>query len=226
MFTTIWQSTDFCKFHYDGECDSSQLCMTANRHLKVAAFPAITKPARYLLYGCAVMVLAINAVSAQSINPRNLPTNFTLQMPAGGAGYGALILEGPGREDFLAGLPGMNATQAQSYLQALDTTALAPLTATLLGMRASTRLRIGTRVERALLAHGTGTQYVSSSARMALREALGLANNRVSGHRASCDNFFLFTCQLGDNPTWREESRRQIVTFITSGGVTVTPPGN
>ncbi len=157
---------------------------------------------------------------------RNLPTNFTLQTPAGGAGYGALILEGPGREDFLAGLPGLNATQAQSYLQELDTTALAPLTAPFLGMRAGARLRIGTRVERALLAHGTGTQYVSSSARMTLREALGLANNRVSGHRANCDNFFLFTCQLGDNPTWREESRRQIVTFITSGGVTVTPPGN
>ena len=76
-----------------------------------------------------------------------------------------------------------------------------------------------------LLPHGRATTWVSEPARQALIDDVMIPANRISQHMGPCDDFFLFVCSLGENPTWVAGARQQMVTFVDSGGVTVTPPG-
>lgn len=167
--------------------------------------------------------VTLAAAALTDANTRNL----TVQLPGAGLGYRSLILDGPAavRTAFLAGLPGLNADQAGTYLDRLESTALTVLDLPGLATVLAGRLRNGNRLERALLAHPSTPDHVSLAARQALVDALGLPRERVSAHAGNCAGFFLYTCALGDNPTWRDEARRQMITFVDSGGVTVTPPG-
>ena len=167
--------------------------------------------------------VTVAAAALTDANARNL----TVQLPSAGVGYRTLILDGPpsAKAAFLAGLPGLNADQAGMYLARLEETALAMIDVPQLATVLAGRLRNGNRLERALLAHPSAPDQVSLAARQALIDALGLPRERVSGHFGTCAAFFLYTCALGDNPTWRDEARRQMITFVDSGGVTVTPPG-
>ncbi|MBK6684648.1 MAG: hypothetical protein IPG45_09240 [Deltaproteobacteria bacterium] len=167
--------------------------------------------------------VTVAAAALTDANARNL----TVQLPSAGIGYRSLILDGPpaARAAFLAGLPGLNADQAGTYLDRLEDRALAMIDLHGLATVLAARLRNGNRLERALLAHPSAPDQVSIVARQALIDALGLPRERVSAHAGNCSGFFLYTCALGDNPTWRDEARRQMITFVDSGGVTVTPPG-
>ncbi len=154
-------------------------------------------------------------------------TNLTLSMPAGGADYASLILEGPNalEEAWAQSLPhGLTPAQGSAYLDFAETSLFRAIDLSVAGPRAADRLRIGSNLRRGLLSHGAVPQYVSMASRMALIQALGLPSNRVSGHNPQCDDFFLFPCRLGDNPVWQEEARRQMIVFVNSGGNTVTTP--
>lgn len=165
-------------------------------------------------------------VAAAALTDANT-RNMTVQLPSAGLGYRSLILDGPApaRTAFLAGLPGLTPEQAGTYLDRLETTALAAFDFRALGATLAGRVRNGNRIERALLAHPSTADQVSMAARQAMIDALTLPRERVSAHASNCAGFFLYTCALGDNPTWRDEARRQMITFVDSGGVTVTPPG-
>lgn len=154
-------------------------------------------------------------------------TTLTLQTPSGGAGYKDLILGGPEDEKaaFMASAPaGITEANLSNYLDRLQDTLLKPLDVDAWGDSLQVKLRLtGTRT-RMLMNTGRVTQYVSQTARTNLKDALGLDVGHVSQHNGACDDFFIFTCTLGDNPAWLEEAKGQIASFISSGGVTFSPP--
>lgn len=154
-------------------------------------------------------------------------TNLTLSMPAAGADYARLILDGPNplKDAWTQSLPhGLSEAQGTAYLDFAKTSLFRAVDLSIAGPRAADRLKIGSNLRRGLLSHGAVPQYVSMASRMALISVLGLPTNRVSGHNPQCDDFFLFPCRLGDNPVWQEEARRQMIVFVNSGGNTVTTP--
>jgi hypothetical protein len=151
----------------------------------------------------------------------------TLELPAGGAGYGALARSGPDavKEAFNASLPhGIDASRAADYLAKLEPGVLEAISIRKAGAIASMRYVRGLPAAHILLAHGHTAQYVPLDARQALIQALSLPADRVSEHQGDCDDFFLHSCRLGDSPGWIDGARRQLAAFMSSGGVTVLPP--
>lgn len=157
-----------------------------------------------------------------------IPANsLTLQLPSGGVGYSDLILDGPDdlKQAFLHSMPaGIDAGDASGYLSELNSTVLAPLNVEAWGAEVRLRLRLPGNQVRALLNHSRVAQYVTTDARDALADSLSLGSNRRSQHNGACDDFFLYTCRLGDNPAWLEEARGQFASFVSSGGVTFSAP--
>lgn len=156
------------------------------------------------------------------------PTNsITLQLPSGGVGYDQLILDGPEdlRQSFLSSAPeGVEPGDAASYLAELEDTILAPLDTAAWGAEVRQRLRLTGNQVRVLLNHSRVAEYVTTEARDDLADQLSLGSNRQSQHNGACDDFFLYTCSLGDNPAWLEEARGQFASFVSSGGVTFSAP--
>lgn len=152
---------------------------------------------------------------------------FTLAMPSGGGSYREMILEGPSPLNgaWIASLP-HQITQAESgqYFDFVEENLLSALDLSAAGAKVRQRLVIGTRFERVLLPHGRVPTAVTEPARRALIDQVGVLPTRISQHNGPCDNFFLHSCTLGDPVEWMAEARRQMVTFMDSGGVTVTPP--
>ncbi|MEQ9503568.1 MAG: hypothetical protein RIT81_42325 [Deltaproteobacteria bacterium] len=154
-------------------------------------------------------------------------TNLTLSMPAGGGDYKSLVLDGPNAltDAWVASLPhGLLEAQGGAYFDFANDTLFRAIDLSVAGPRAADRLRNGQTLRRGLLSHGSVPTAVPVVARTALVDALGLPTNRVSQHAPQCDDFFLFPCPFGDNPLRQEESIRQMVVFVNSGGNTVTTP--
>jgi len=134
-------------------------------------------------------------------------------------------LEGPTAltEAFVASLPaGIGPDRAREYLRALEVAVLKATSITEGGRLARDRYLRGTN--RILLNHPSMPEFVSVSARQTLIDALELPRDRVSQHSGDCDDFFIYTCTLGDNPAWVESAREQMLIFVQSGGVSVSRP--
>ncbi len=156
------------------------------------------------------------------------PTNsITLQLAGAGAGYKELITEG--HEDltqsFINSMPdGIEGGDMSNYLSELENTVLLPLDVDAWGAEVRQRLRLPGNQVRVLMNYGRVPEYVSEDARDALVDALSLGSSRRSQHNGACDDFFLYTCRLGDNPAWLTEARGQFASFVSSGGVTFSAP--
>lgn len=165
--------------------------------------------------------VAVAASAFMQVQPR------TLQLPNGGAGFSNLVIDGPAdlKAAFVADLPeGITEARLPEYLGRLDASVLKPLDIGLTGPLIADRYRQGSDLNKILLQHPARARYITDEARMELSDAIGLPGNRVSRHPSGCDDFFIFTCTLGDNPAWGETARQQMVTFADSNGVTVVAP--
>lgn len=160
-------------------------------------------------------------------NIRFPPVTMTLQLPAGGAGYRELIVNGPDdlRDSFISSAPqGIDPGTVGEYLSELERTVLAPLDVEAFADAARERLTRRPNPVRILLNHGRVPEFVTEDARDNLIDALSLSASRRSQHNPTCDDFFIYTCDLGDNPAWLEEARGQFATFVSSEGITVSAP--
>jgi hypothetical protein len=149
----------------------------------------------------------------------------TVQVPAGGVGYRDLIVDGPPELEasFVATLPsGIGADRADEYLLRLEAGFLRSVSIEAIGPAVKEKLGSVGEARRLLLNHGSGASAVSETARERLIDGVPIPSNRVSEHSQSCDNFFIFSCRLGiDDPV---APREQMITFVSSNGVTVLPP--
>lgn len=156
----------------------------------------------------------------------------TLQFLSGGSDLAALIL-GSGedqRRAFDGELPGgIGGGQAETLLIRLQDY-LAPVQMSSYAMQLVERFTPQGSIRGILLAHPSDgsqgvTQYVSSNARASLVSDLTLPSMLVSQHRARCDNYFLYTCQLGQEISILEQAQAQVAGFINSNGFTFPDPG-
>lgn len=152
----------------------------------------------------------------------------TMVLPSGGAGVKELIAGAPEpiKDGFLASAPaGVTRANLDAYLTRLEQTVLESVSVERSAQGAYDKLIRPTRTTpRVLVPHGERAVDVSTAARARLVAALTLPNNRVSQHHGRCDNFFLFTCGLGDSFEWVVGARNQLSTFASSNGVTVSAP--
>lgn len=157
----------------------------------------------------------------------------TIQFLAGGASLSELILNGGAaqREAFNMTLPGgIGGAQAATLLTRVREY-LAPIELPIFVDVLRERFRSGASPRRILLPHPSQgqqgvTQYVSEAARNALgrMDGLDLPSRQISQHLARCDNYFVYTCRLGDNPAILEAATDQIAGFLNSDGVTIPDP--
>lgn len=156
------------------------------------------------------------------------PTNsITLQLASAGAGYKELIASGPEdlTQSFIDRMPdGVEGGDLGNYLSEMERTVLLPLDIDAWGAEVRQRLRLTGNQVRVLMNYGRVPEYVTQDARDTLVDSLSLGSNRRSQHNGACDDFFIYTCRLGDNPAWLTEARGQFASFVSSGGVTFSAP--
>jgi hypothetical protein len=153
---------------------------------------------------------------------------YTMVLPSAGGDYREMIMNGPAelKNGWIATLPhGLTEAESSAYFTFVEENLLGAVDLSIAAVNVRERLVNGSRFERVLLPHGRATTVVPEAARDAFVSDVMIPLNRISQHNGVCDDFFLFACNLGENLTWMAEARRQMVTFVDTGGVTVTPPG-
>ncbi len=162
---------------------------------------------------------ALMAVAFSEIAPK------TVQVPSGGTGFQELILGGPEplKSSFVATLPeGIGAARAEEYLARLEAGFLRSVAIETIGPLVKDKLAVGGEARRLLLNHPNGGTWVPVSARQRLTQGVPIPASRVSQHLGNCDDFFIFSCLLGnDSP---QHAREQFVAFVNSDGGTVLTP--
>lgn len=173
--------------------------------------------------------LAVPGAAAAAFAPVSAQPR-TVQFPAGGTGLSDLVLNGPDAQKaaFLADLPsGIAPEQGRTLL-----TRLAPFLAAVqveaFASKLIQRYTFNGQRRALLLPHPrTGTpgktQFVSAEARDRLDQQLDLPSRFRSEHLARCDDYFIYTCKIGDNGLILDVARSQIAGFISSNGATVPP---
>lgn len=152
----------------------------------------------------------------------------TVQLPSGGFGVDDMVIEGPAglRAAFLASGPaGVNEANLATYFAKLDASILIGLGLPRASQAAYDRYIDGNPV-RILAAHPNFPEFVNADARQTMVDMLMLPGDRVSRHLAVCDDFFIYTCQLGQGFEILPRAKAQLAAFASSGGVTVRPPAN
>lgn len=156
-----------------------------------------------------------------------LPTsNMTVQLPSGGAGLAEIIANAPAdqRNAFVNDLPsGLDENDLPTLLQRLEVM-FEPLD--LQNYREALREQFenGPDFDRVLLSHSSTEEFITVQARQTLIDAIGLASDRISEHQPTCDDFYLYTCQAGQDAIQQQTAVDQLVRFVDSRGVTVLPP--
>jgi len=151
----------------------------------------------------------------------------TIQLPAGGADIEHLLVEGPptNLSRFLMDAPsGVNETNVVDYIEKLKSSVLLGLS-----VKDASKAIYDAYIDRSspkiLLQHPSDAEFVSTSARRSIIESLELPSKRVSAHGGTfCDDFFLYTCALGENSAIVSRAQEQLTSFVSSGGVTVKSP--
>ena len=151
----------------------------------------------------------------------------TIQLPSGGSDFEHLLVDGPtaNLSHFLMDAPtGINETNVADYITKLKSSVLLGLT-----VEDASEKIYDAYVDRSspkiLLQHPSDAEFVSTRARESLIESLELPSKRVSAHGGTfCDDFFLYTCALGENSAIVSRAQEQLTSFVSSGGVTVKSP--
>ena len=151
----------------------------------------------------------------------------TIQLPSGGADFEHLLVEGPpaNLSRFLMDAPsGVNETNVVDYVEKLKSSVLLGLS-----VKDASEAIYDAYIDRSspkvLLQHPSDAEFISISARESIIESLDLPSKRVSAHGGTfCDDFFLYTCALGENSAIVSRAQEQLTSFVSSGGVTVKSP--
>ena len=166
------------------------------------------------------------ALIATALLPELRHDRMTVQLPSGGAGLAELILNSASdqRNKFLAEVPeGIDETNLGDLLDDLSVM-FAPLDLANYGSVFEDLYSTGGSFRRILVPHGAVDEFITSTARTNLTDAIGLPNNRISEHRPGCDDFYLYSCQVGQDVILQQTAIEQLVRFVDSTGVTLVDP--